>query len=191
MAAIGTVWQDMITVNMRIFAYCTAPARESVAQAMGMEPYTSPPWVANTFNPDVLIGYDLLYFRLHQARAFPDLWLGQKKDGGLVPAFRVEQLETVRLGSPIVLIANCYGVEGPFVPAFYRAGARAVIAAPGPNFAAGNVVIGTDLLAKWLIRGLRWGLSVGRALTMAKARLVTTAWRDSDRDALQFKIMEV
>lgn len=176
---------------MRVFAYCTAPARESVLKAIGVEPYTSPPWVVNTFDSAVLMGYDLLYFRLHQARILPNLWLGQKEDGGLIPALRVEQLEAVRLNSPIVLIANCYGVEGPFVPAFYRAGARAVIAAPGPNFAASNAVIGTDLLAKWLIRGLRLGLSVERALTMAKARLVATAWRGSDRDALQFKIMEV
>jgi len=176
---------------LKIFAYCTAPARESVVQALGVVPFTSPPWTAKTFDPAMLIGYDLMYFRLHQARILSSLWLGEKKDGGWIAALRVEQLKGLDLGSPIVVIANCFGDEGPFVPAFYRAGARSVIAAPGPNFAAGNAVIGTDLLVKWLIRGLRLGLNVKRALTVAKARLVATAWRGSDRDALQFKIMEV
>ena len=175
---------------MLIFAYCTAPAKEAVARAVGVEPYTSPPWMATRFDLSLLIGNDLLYFRLHQAGAFTDLWLGEKEDGGLVPALRADQLEGLDIGSPVVLIANCYGDEGPFVPAFYRAGARAVIAAPGPNWAAGNMVIGTDLLAKWLIWGLRHRWPVQRALTMAKLRLMATAWRVSDRDALEFKIME-
>lgn len=176
---------------MRVRAYCTASAHNAVEKAVGIVPWTSPPWTAHTFKPELLVGYDLLYFRLHQALAIPSLWLGERENGSLLSAFRVEQLEGLRLGKPIVLIANCYGVRGPFVPAFYKAGANAVIAAPGPNFAAKNLIIGTDLLARWLIRGLRLGLNVKRALTVAKTRLIATAWRGSDRDALQFKIMEV
>jgi hypothetical protein len=88
-----------------------------------------------------------------------------------------------------VVIANCYSTHGPLLQAFYDAGAGAVIAAPGENYAAGNVVLGADLLAKWVILGLRLGLSVERALQLAKTRLILTAWRISDRDTLGFRII--
>lgn len=162
-----------------------------VARATGVEPYTSPPWTSKRFDPQVMEGYDLLYFRLHQAQAIQGVWLGERDDGEWIPALRVEQLEGLDLGSCIVVIANCWGVEGPFVPAFYQAGAAVVIAAPGPNFGASNAVVGADLLVQWIIRGLRWGFSVRRALAMAKVRLLATAWRGTDRDALAFQIMEV
>ncbi|NIM51635.1 MAG: hypothetical protein GTO22_20710 [Gemmatimonadales bacterium] len=76
------------------------------------------------------------------------------------------------------------------VAACYRAGASAVIAGPGPNYAAGKRVVGTDLLVKWLLYGLRLGLGPKRALQMARMRLKATSWRGPDRDALAFKIQQ-
>jgi len=170
---------------MKIFAYCTATARAAVRAATGVKPRTSPPLTANVFDSQWLTGYDLLYFRLHGHKSFPTLMFGD----GQIPALIAGQIRAADLGGAIVVIANCYGTESPLVQAFYAAGASAVIAGYGPNIAAGNRVVGTDLLVKWLIRGLQMRLPVKRALAVAKARLLATSWRAADRDAREFTIM--
>jgi len=175
---------------MDVFAYCTAPALAAVEKALDVEAYSSPPYKASTFNPALMAGRDMLYFRLHGLPAVPYQMLGEDMEGNMAPALNLEHLNGVDLGGAVVMIANCYSAESPFVPAFYRAGARAVIAAPGANFAAAGDVIGSDLLARWVKLGMEAGLSIGRALSVAKMRLLPTAWRAADRDALGFKIME-
>jgi hypothetical protein len=174
---------------MNVFAYCTLVAADTVARATGVTPFTSPPWDAETFRPAWLAGRDLIYFRLHGLPGAYPVWFGEGADGNLTPAFCRPNLGVADLGGATVVIANCYSTHGPLLQAFYDAGAGAVIAAPGENYAAGNVVLGADLLAKWVILGLRLGLSVERALQLAKTRLILTAWRISDRDALGFRII--
>jgi len=170
---------------MKIFAYCTRSARAAVRAATGVEPRTSPPLAANAFDSRWLAGYDLLYFRLHGHKSFPTLMFGD----GQIPALIAGQVRAADLDGAIVVIANCYGADSPLVQAFYAAGADVVIAGHGPNIAAGNRVVGTDLLVKWLIRCLQMRLPVKRALTVAKARLLATSWRAADRDAREFTIM--
>ncbi len=174
---------------MDIWAYCTAPAREAVAEATGVEPLVSPPMTASEFNPTWLEGHDVLYVRLH-ATVDQTVWYGEGPQGGLYVALTINQLREARLAGALVLVANCYGAKSPMVAELYRAGASAVIAGEGPNFAAGGRVIGADKLAREVIAGLGKGLSIERALRFAKVKLLTTAWRGPDRDALGFRIIE-
>ncbi len=188
---------------MRVFAYCTLTAREAVEKATGVRPLTSPPMLAQHFDPQRMEGYDLLYFRLHGFEDIPDTWFGEDGRGPHLPlalraaaikrypAMTASQLDDVDLGGAVVVIANCYGADSPLVAGFYQAGAAAVIAGSGPNLAAAQQVVGTDALVQALIAAMNWGFGVRRALILARARLLATIWRAADRDALELKIMEV
>lgn len=172
---------------MRVFAYCVESARKAVQQATGVKPLTSPPLTAGQFNVRWLSGYDLLYFRLHGLSVMPDIWLNDERQAALYKA----TVARASLGGAIVVVANCFGAQQRgFMQAFYQAGASAVIAGPGENVAAANRVVGTDLLVKWLISGIKVGLPLGYALLGAKTRLATTMFRASDRDAMAFRIIE-
>jgi hypothetical protein len=90
-----------------------------------------------------------------------------------------------------VVIANCYGSQSTLPHLFYRAGAGHVIAGPGPNFAAGRRVIGTDKLVENIIKGIGRGWSPHNALKWAKAILMFGSWiRQADKDTLEFRIIE-
>ncbi len=175
---------------MRIFAYCLADAKEVVSRALGVIPLTAPPLKASTFDPKWLEGYDLLYFRLHGLEAIPTSMFYEEADESFSPALNVRQIgfACLKAGS-VVIMANCYGTESPFVRAFYQAGAAAVIAGPGQNWALEKSIVGPDLLARWLAQKLAKGLTVERAFSIAKTRLLLTSYRAADRDALGFKIM--
>ena len=175
---------------MKILAFCTYPARAAVRKATGVEPWTCPPYTTENIQPAHLEGYDLIYFRLHRLRSVPGLWFGEYPLGERVQAMNNYLLELTDLSGALVVMANCYGASDPMVKQLYASGARAVIAGPGRNYAHGERVVGTDLLAKWLIGGLRMGLGIGAALGVAKARLRLTAQRGADRDALEFALME-
>jgi hypothetical protein len=144
---------------------------------------------ADQFDPECMRGYDVLYFRLHGTTA-SNLWFGESEDGSHCLALAAQQLCNVELDNPLVMIANCYAAESEMVQAFYRAGARYVVAGSGPNYAAGGRVIGTDKLVKKLISRLRRGYPALRALYIARLQLLTTVWRAADRDALEFRVVE-
>lgn len=188
---------------MRVWAYCTLTAREAVEKATGVRPLTSPPMLAQHFDPQRMERHDLLYFRLHGFKEVPSTWFGEDGRGPHLPlalkaaaikrypAMTASQLDDIDLSGTVVVIANCYGADSPLIAGFYRAGAGAVIAGPGPNLAAAQQVAGTDALVQALIAAMSWGFGVRRALTIARARLLATMWRAADRDALEFKIVEV
>lgn len=173
---------------MEIFAYCTEAAREAVGAATGVDPLTSPPMRASQFNPQWLEAHDLIYFRLH-GMAGRSGWFGDGGEGfplALTPV----QVRAANLSGAVVVVANCYGDEDDaMIEALYDAGAIAVIAGPGENAAAANKVVGTDLLVQWIIRAMRIGMAVERALDLARARLIFSLWRAADRDARAFKIV--
>ena len=152
---------------MRTLAYCTEAAREAVRKAVGVEPMTSPPLSAGNV-PDVWAGADFVYVRLHGRPNVPDTWFGESSNGDAITALTIGDLGEV---SGVWLLANCYGAESPWVAVLYRAGAQAVVAGNGPNYAARKRVVGTDLLARWLKHGLELGLSVQWALRLAKVRV--------------------
>ena len=72
----------------------------------------------------------------------------------------------------------------------YQAGARYVVGGSGPNYAAGERVIGADKLVRELIAGMQWGWPALRALYIARLKLLATAWRKADRDAMEFRVIE-
>jgi hypothetical protein len=152
---------------MRIVAYCTQTARHAVRRAVGVEPLTSPPLHAGCLPAD-WADADFVYVRLHGRDDVPDTWFGESDDGDSTTALTLDSLPPVH---GVWLLANCYSAESPWPAALYRAGASAVIAGSGPNYAASRVVIGTDLLARWLRYGLSAGLSTVAALRLAKTRL--------------------
>lgn len=169
---------------MKIQAYCTCSARRAVRAATGTKPLTSPPLHIGRFDPAWLEGYDLLYFRLHGSPK-GTVWFGDLK----VPALNVDQVLGADLTGTTVVVANCYGDQGPITKALYTAGAVAVVAGPGKNLAARKRVVGVDLLVRWIIRLVRRGWSLNRAVQASRIRLRFTSWRASDRDAAQFHIL--
>jgi len=174
---------------VKVFAYCTEPAGRMVGEAVGVSPLTSPPMTAADFRPSLLEGYDFIYIRLHGLPQVLDLWLGERLDGGLLPALTRNHIEAADLTDAVILLANCYGASSPMAQEMYDSGARAVIAGHGPNYAAGKTIRGADLLAKWFLIALRGGAPPPAALTMAKSRLAMSSWRKSDRDTLEFSII--
>lgn len=175
---------------MQIVAYCALNAAKAVQKATGVRPLTSPPLVAANVPVKALIA-DVLYFRLHGTQSNTDVWFGDDGNGNKPIALRLETIAELKLDNTIVIIANCYGSESPFVQAFYDAGARAVIAAPGENYAAGGSVLGGDMIAKWVIRWLKLGKSPEVALRRAKAfvRFSPRTPREVRKDTLEFEII--
>jgi hypothetical protein len=139
---------------------------------------------AETFEPRWLAGHDLIYVRLH---GIPNghAWYNDRTAVALTAA----QVLTADLVGAVVVVANCYGDRGPMVQALDAAGAAAVIAGPGSNYAASNRVVGADLLVRWVILGMQMGLDVERALRLARMRVRVSSWRASDRDAAGFTIV--
>jgi hypothetical protein len=148
--------------------------------------------MAEMIRPRMLTGHDLIYLRLHGLPDVPDTWFGERMDGRLLPALtkaNLDELDPIRgLGGAVVVLANCFGAESPMAQELLEAGASAVIAGYGPNVAAGRRVVGPDLLVSWVIRAMRRGASVRRALQVAKGRLALSAWRAADRDAMRFRL---
>ena len=176
---------------MRITAYCTAPARGAVQAALGVFPFTSPPMTVSTIEAALWQQADLMYFRLHGQRGVTGLWYGELPDGSLTPALDIRDgIKTSMIGT-VVVIANCYAYDDSSLQGFYRAGVEAVIAGAGQNWAAqGDEVVGTDLLVRWIAKGLRMGLPARGALGLAKSVLWLTRYRLADRDAREFQIVE-
>lgn len=174
---------------MNVLAYCTLTAAESVFNAGGVVPITSPPMDDSIFSYKLLEKRDLIYFRLHEFKGFDETWFGDDGEGNSVDALSLQTIMKADLNGAIVIVANCYGSESRLASALKMRGAKAVLAAPGTNYAASNRVIGFDLLYKWILRGLRLGLDLEKSIKIAKIRLRLTYWRKADKDALNFEIL--
>ena len=161
---------------------------------------TSPPLTSRDVTAWTFAGAEFIYVRLHGRPDVPDTWFGQAPDGGTVTALTLDGLAGLHLPDVVVLLGTCYGADSPFPAAFYEAGARAVIAGAGANYAATKDVVGADLLARWVLRGLSAGLAVRHALLLAQARLSITSFRRAnvngqlispDADARKFQLIKV
>lgn len=176
---------------MRVYALVIKPSYAIVRQALGVEPDTSPPVTLANFNPAAMCQAEIIYIKLHGLPQIPHRWFGEDDEGALMPALGAEYIRTLQLNNPVVILANCYGGSSPMVEDFYHAGAQAIIAGSGPNYAGKTTVTGIDLLAAKTIYHIQRGVNLTLALLRAKAEMLMTGHFDTASiDALEFQIME-
>lgn len=168
---------------MRVFAYCAASFEKSVRRAAGVPPLLSPPCGLTAFNPHVLEGYDLLYFKLHGLPGQP-YWYGDH----WLTALSADQVSQADLSGAVVFVANCYLPESPLLQALLDAGAKAVVGGPGQNYGRPHSVDGADLLGLYFRYCLQLKLPTKVALTFAKHRLRLKRKDKSTKDTLAFQL---
>jgi hypothetical protein len=185
---------------MRVFAFCARSFQYSVAKAAGVEPLLSPPVEAfgengPEFNPRWVSGYDFLYFKLHGITAQP-FWYGDD----MITAVTAEQIASSDLHGAVVFVANCNTwdptrpgsprEQAPMLIALLRAGARAVVAGPGPNYGKSRGIYGADLLGINFRRFLQF-FPIEQAFELAKVPVKLAARRDPQAaDALDFRLFD-
>ena len=187
---------------MNILAYCCASFAKSVQRAAGVQPLLSPPVTYNTFIPDLLMGRDLIYIKLHGLPNQP-WWYGDD----WTTALHIDTFRNVALRGTVIFIANCHLEDGPFLKALQLTGAT-IIGGNGPNYAQATGIIGADLLGRAVRQALERRARPADALRIGKAvlkshtavmqsrlKLVNTKRRFAleerilaNQDALQFKI---
>lgn len=177
---------------MKITALCTYRARVAVGKALGLHPISPPertirPWFHNLVDPKP----DLLYIRLHGSPAVKDIWYDEIVKGVFLPALRTEDIEREDLSGCIVVTGSCFAIESDFPASFMAAGARAFVGGEGANYASvSDRVVGPDRLARWMVVGLKQGWSLKTSLLLAKLAILPWSWREADRDALTFSMIE-
>ncbi len=176
---------------MRVFAYCAQTFAEATAKAAGVAPMTCPPLSSEIFNPDGLAGRDFLYFDLH-GEPGQGAWYG---DGELL-ALTAAQIAAANLAGAVVFATNCHlgDADSPMLAALLAAGARAVCAGPGINWAGTRTLFGAGLLGAAFRAALAVGFAPELALTFAKGVVSTEAALGSEThkaavpDTLGFRI---
>ncbi len=149
---------------MKSFCFAAKSFEKSAAAMAGVKPLTSPPITFRSFDPQLLEGYDLLFFKLHGLARQP-YWYGD----GFISACSADQLRTAELSGALVFAANCFGgAESPMVKALLEAGAAAVITGEGLNYAGTNRLDGADVIGlawRWLMKA---GFTAEAALKLGK-----------------------
>jgi hypothetical protein len=185
---------------MRTFAFCAASFKESVAKAAGVRPLLSPPVEAfgaqgPQFNPRWMSGYDFIYFKLHGMVGQP-FWYGDD----WLTAITAEQIQSADLTRAIVFVANCNTWhptrpdspehQAPMLWALLQAGARAVVAGPGQNYAKTKGIYSADLLGLNFRRFLQM-FPIEQAFELAKVPVKLAARTDPRvKDALEFQLFD-
>jgi hypothetical protein len=185
---------------MRVFAFCAASFQQSVSKAAGVEPLLSPPVEAfgakgPEFNPRWLSGYDFLYFKLHGLVGQP-FWYGD----GMITACTAEHIQSADLSGAVAFVANCNTwhptrpgsplKQAPMLLALLRAGAHAVVAGPGENYAKVRGIYSADLLGLNFRRFLQL-FPIEQAFELAKVPVRIAARSDHRvKDALEFLLFD-
>jgi hypothetical protein len=180
---------------MNVFAYCAASFRPVVARAAGVvSPATCPPVTMETFDPSLLAGRDLVWFKLHGRRG-ERYWYGDHH----TTALSADQLAPADgsagpdLSGAVVFVANCWladdgGAPGPMLHALTRTNPRAIIGGCGPNYAVAHRIGGVDLLGLYLRALLQIGFAPASALRLAKLRLRLRRPDRATADTLGFRL---
>ena len=175
------------------FAYCAASFKHSVTKAAGVAPLLSPPITAETFKPRYLENRRFIYFKLHGLPAQP-FWYGDY----WTTALTADQILQADLSDATVFVANCHLYQGtlghypsPMLTALLKAGARAVVGGPGPNWARARSLYGADVLGyhfRRLIVGLHFRPTI--ALNISQAIIKNLPRDPGITDALGFRIFQ-
>lgn len=151
---------------------------------------SAPPYVAREMTPARLERYDVLYLDLHGQPGSVYLYYGAP---ALQAALHVDTIRQANLAGAVVFATTCYLPATPFLHAFLQAGARAVIAGEGVNYAGRTRLAGAQLLARLVLRRLERGQAVEQALAeglqVMRANLRLRLFeRQATEDTLGFKV---
>jgi hypothetical protein len=153
---------------MNVFAYCAESFAQATQQAAGVEPLTSPPVKAETFDPQWLVGHDLLFIDLH-GEPGDAAWYGDYR----IPALTATQVRSVDLRGTGVFATSCYlgDADSPMLDALLDAGAAYVIGGDSRNYAGETLMLGASLLGHHFRSWLSLGAGPRKALSLAKQML--------------------
>jgi len=183
---------------MKVFALCLESSVISVRKASGAAPLTSPPVTIDTFDPRQFSGYGFYYFKLH---GLPEehFWYGDD----YITACSAEQLAACDMAGAIVFIANCHALPlpdedpSPMIQALFAAGAVAIVAGPGENYARTRTIAGADRLGKTFRMLTCSGMDPTKAFQLAKLQLQAIVAKralgnkntHAGEDTLEFKLI--
>lgn len=147
---------------MNVLALSAREFRLGTALAAGAWPVSFPPGRADTFDPALLQGRDLIYACLHGLPNQPYLY-GDKFE----TALSAEQIRAVNLGGAVVYMAGCFG-DGPVADAFLDAGASCIVGDRDLTWAGTWLPLGSNRLGRLFVRRLRAGDSPNDAYVRAR-----------------------
>lgn len=153
-------------MNLKVAAFCAQSFAGVTRDAAGVEPITCPPVDEHAFQPGMLEGAQLIYIDLH-GEPGGMRFIG---DGGRT-AIRHDQVLRCDLSQAVVFAVTCFLGEPdhPMLQALLSAGARMVIAGPGPNYGpATNARYGGARLGKFLRQALSYGADPDDAWKLAR-----------------------
>ena len=176
---------------MKVFAYCDQRYEEATRKVVGKGAtvLTSPPIFAGDFNPEWWQGARFIYLDLHGFASGVYLYSGET---GQWAALSLRTVGMSRLVGAVIFVTTCYLPQTPFLPALLAAGAEAVIAGDGENWANRETPAGAQALAARVLGELRRNAPVEQAVEAAKARLrfswTALRYPAATQDARRFKI---
>jgi hypothetical protein len=167
---------------MNTIAFCCWSYQSITKRAAGVTRIlTSPPITILDFKPEMIQGADLLYLKLHglpaQAYLYGDGW---------TTAVSANQIATADLTGCTVFAAVCHLPDSPMLQAFFNAGARAVIAGHGSNYASRTRVYGADLLGLTIRKLMQLHIPPHIAYRLAIHRIKRAKQDRYTRDTLEF-----
>lgn len=170
---------------MKTIAFCAKAFTSSVQLAAGVQPVTSPPITCKTFSPDLLSGADFLYVKLHglAAQAF---WYGDH----LLAAVSAKQIATCELTDAIIFAPNCHLPESPMLAALFSAGAKAILAGPGLDYATPQTVEASDVLGQCFHKLIGLGYRPQLAYRAARLHFYSKPKSPRIKDTLGFKLYQ-
>ncbi len=130
---------------------------------------------------------DLVLIYLHPS-ADGRAWV----DAQGAPVLTLDQVQVLELGGSIIFVGACYGLENErLLEALFAAGARAIIAGPGPNVGGQAGFAGADILATALRAALQIGLPLWLAWGIARTYVMVAAVRQRPgaQDALEYQLI--
>ncbi len=152
---------------MRVLAYVDARYEAATRAVVGpfADVLTAPPLAASVMSADILSGHEVLYLDLHGQPGSVYLYFGE---GARQAALAVATVRAASLHGTVVIATTCYLPQTPFLAALLGAGAAAVIAGDGENYAGRTRVAGAQLLARLAIKRLQLGYPAPEALAYAQ-----------------------
>lgn len=170
---------------MQVLALCCREYEQATRKAAGVDPLLPP------FRERIVCENGFVYIDMHGYREDRAFWCGAD---GPVPARVLTAAQVQRLcilSGSVVFATTCYlgDDDSPLRDALFDAGAAAVIAGAGVNYATGKRPAYAARLGQFVRYGLSLGFSAERALGLAKILVLYTQYGGLARsDTMQFMV---